>query len=387
MISLNRFARFLLLFASLLLLLLALSAGLMRLGCNLAWLQASVALDHGPLMICGFLGTLISLERAVALGRWWGYLAPGLTGLGSLALAVNRPVKPGMVLIALGGAALVGIFVFVIVKQSAFFTVTMGLGAVAWLLGNIFWMAGVAIPQMVHWWIAFLVLTIVGERLELNRLRPPSRYTNAAFALGLGLYLAGLIWTSVRTAHGPAIAGVGILMLALWLARFDVARFTVRQKGLPRFIALCLFGGYFWLGIGGLIWALRSQLESAGSPAFFVYDAELHTILLGFVFSMIFAHAPIVFPAVVGRPLAFRRWFYMHVVLLHVSLIWRIAGDLMGSFAAFRRGGLLAVVAVVMFLGDSIAGIVIGRREARSSSRTAKNPLATPESNAVRNAR
>jgi hypothetical protein len=93
---------------------------------------------------------------------------------------------------------------------------------------------------------------------------------------------------------------------------------------------------------------------------------------------MIFAHAPIVFPAVLGRPLAFRRWFYLHVLLLHVSLVWRIAGDLAGSFSAFRWGGLLTITAVLLFLGDSIAGIVIGQREAKGSSRTSKNPLATP---------
>jgi hypothetical protein len=379
MVSLNRLPRLLLLFTSLLLLLLALWAGLMRLGWNLAWLQSAVALDHGPLMVCGFLGTLISLERAVALGRWWGYIAPILTGLGSLALAISRLVEPGMFLIVLGGVGLVGIFVFVIVKQPALFTVTMGLGAVAWLVGNVLWLAGIAIPQMVHWWIAFLVLTIVGERLELNRLRPPSRYTKSLFSLGLGLYVAGLIGASIRQAQGNQIMGAGIVVLALWLAIFDVVRYTVRQKGLPRFIALSLFGGYIWLGIGGLIWLFRSQLEAAGSPALFLYDAELHSILLGFVFSMIFAHAPIVFPAIIGRPLAFRRWFYLHVSLLHVSLVWRIAGDVAKSFPAFHWGGMLTVIAVLLFLGDSIAGMVIGQREARSSSHTSKNPLATPE--------
>jgi hypothetical protein len=31
---------------------------------------------HGPLMVCGFLGTVIGLERAVGLRRWWTYVAP-----------------------------------------------------------------------------------------------------------------------------------------------------------------------------------------------------------------------------------------------------------------------------------------------------------------------
>ena len=129
MVRLNHLTRFSLVILSLIFLLLALWAGLIRLGWNLAWRQSMLALNHGPLMVCGFLGTLISLERAVALGRWWGYIGPLLAGLGSLALTVGLYPGLGMLLIALGGMGLVGILVFVILKQLALFTVTMGLGA------------------------------------------------------------------------------------------------------------------------------------------------------------------------------------------------------------------------------------------------------------------
>jgi hypothetical protein len=364
----NALLRFSLLIMSLLLLFLALWTGLVRLGWNATWLQSGLTLDHGPFMVCGFLGTLISLERSVALGRWWGYVAPFMAGIGSLELAVGLPAGLGVLLITLGGLGLVSIFVFIIAKQPTLFTWTMGLGAGAWLVGNAFWLAGRAIPQMVHWWIGFLVLTIVGERLELNRLLSPSRYTKSTFCIGLGLFLTGLIGTSLVPAQGNWILGVGMVALALWLARYDVARFTVRRKGLPRFMALCFFAGYAWLGIGGLIRLFAVPLEIAGSPVYLVYDAALHSIFLGFVFSMIFAHAPIIFPAVAGRPMAFRGVFYYHVVLLHLSLILRIAGDLTGSFSAYRCGGLLSVIALLMFLADSLYGMVIGQREARAFS-------------------
>nr|BFE78121.1 hypothetical protein GCM10020093_007220 [Planobispora longispora] len=45
--------------------------------------------QHGPLMALGFLGTLISLERAVALRSRWGYAAPALSALGAVALAAG----------------------------------------------------------------------------------------------------------------------------------------------------------------------------------------------------------------------------------------------------------------------------------------------------------
>ena len=48
-------------------------AGLARLGWSVPDLAASASALHGPLMICGFFGVVISLERAVAIGRLWAY--------------------------------------------------------------------------------------------------------------------------------------------------------------------------------------------------------------------------------------------------------------------------------------------------------------------------
>ncbi|HVW89663.1 MAG TPA: hypothetical protein VHC01_09370, partial [Gaiellaceae bacterium] len=57
-------------------------AGLLRFGWGLPQGRANLIELHGPLMVFGFLGTVISLERAVALRRPWGYLAPGGTVAG-----------------------------------------------------------------------------------------------------------------------------------------------------------------------------------------------------------------------------------------------------------------------------------------------------------------
>src|SRR5262245_9760654 len=46
-------------------------AGLARMGWLLPIPNSQFVLVHGPLMAVGFLGTLIGLERAVALKRWW----------------------------------------------------------------------------------------------------------------------------------------------------------------------------------------------------------------------------------------------------------------------------------------------------------------------------
>src|SRR5690625_7399955 len=51
-------------------------AGLIRLGLLLPQTLEIRGIAHGPLMVNGFLGTLIALERGAALEKFWTYLAP-----------------------------------------------------------------------------------------------------------------------------------------------------------------------------------------------------------------------------------------------------------------------------------------------------------------------
>ena len=358
MAKLDRLPRFLLLVASVACLTLGLLAGIQRLGWQWGFVEPALAVSHGPLMICGFLGTLISLERAVALGLWQGYAAPLLTAAGTVGLIAGTLIRPSLFVIALGSLVLVFLFIAVLLRQFAFHTVVMSLGAGAWLAGNAMWFVGAGIPQIAPWWIGFLVLTIAGERLELNRLLAPSRYSKLASAAAISLLATGLVCGWFLPTPGRRIVGFGMLALAAWLARFDVARFTVWRPGLPRFVALCLFAGYAWLGVGGLVWMLAAPVDATGSFSFFTYDAALHTVFLGFVFSMIFAHAPIVFPAVSGRALPFRHAFYGHVLLLHLSLIARVAGDSVGSLSLLKWAGIGNVIALLLFLANNACSIL-----------------------------
>src|SRR5262245_50372842 len=56
--------------------------GLTRLGLALPGGMPALAEFHGALMISGFLGTVIGIERAVAIGPWWAYLAPLCSAVG-----------------------------------------------------------------------------------------------------------------------------------------------------------------------------------------------------------------------------------------------------------------------------------------------------------------
>lgn len=337
-------------------LLAALWAGLVRMGWGLPLITQGLPASHGPLMIVGFLGTLIGLERAVALKRFWAYGAPLFAGLGSLALLLGFPLHAGHILAAAGSLCLVSIFVFLYVQQPAGFLATMGLGASLWFGGNLLWHAGYPLFQVVPWWIGFLVLTIAGERQELSRLMRLSVLARAGFLLAVGVLLFGLAVSLFVLGAGVRLIGIGLVALALWLLRYDIARRTARQTGLPRFMAVSLLMGYIWLGIGGLLWIFFAH-DFSGGPH---YDAMLHAIFLGFVFSMIFAHAPIIFPSITGVAMPFQRAFYVHLLLLHLSLLLRVAGGLTLWMPGQRWGGLLNVLAVILFLANNVRAVRLG---------------------------
>ena len=175
-------------------------------------------------------------------------------------------------------------------------------------------------------------------------------YSQPLFWALTGIYLAGLIILLFSWDLGVRINGVGMLGLGLWLLTFDIARRTVKQTGLTRFIAVCLLSGYVWLLAAGSI-----ALVYGAVPAGPIYDAMLHSIFLGFVFAMIFGHAPIIFPAVLGLNIQYKSNLYLALIFLHVSLIIRIGGELLGSSEARLWGGLLNVFAVLLYIGMVIS--------------------------------
>jgi hypothetical protein len=323
----------------------ALVGGLVRLGWALATPAPLVAF-HGPLMVAGFLGTVIGLERAVALGRFWAYAAPLASGLGGLALMVGAP--GGGWLMLLGSVVMVLVFVEILRRQAALFTVIMALGAVSWSIGQVLWLTGQPMHRVVFWWAGFLVLTIAGERLELTRLLRLGMPTRVAFVLVVIVLLVGLVATPFVLGAGARVIGVALIALALWLGLFDLARRTVRTSGLPRFIAVALLSGYAWLGVAGLL-AVRWGGVAAGPQ----YDAMLHAVFVGFVFSMIFGHAPIIVPAVLGRSVTYRPRFYVHLGLLHASLVLRVFGDLAPWLPGRQWGGLMNALAIVLFFANT----------------------------------
>lgn len=336
---------------------LALWGGLLRIGWHLPPNSPHLVLLHAPLMIAGFFATVIGLERAVALRRTWMFAAPLATTLSSLSFLVLGINRGGMALLIVGALVLCTIFGVLMLQHPAIYTATMGLAALCWLGGNVLWLLGRSIPEIALWWTAFLVLTIAGERLELGRLLRLPGSVQGLFSAIIAMQMIGLIVILVDYRWGLHVIGGAWLMLAVWLLRHDIARRTIRKTGLTRFIAVCMLSGYVWLGVGGMLGLLTD-----GSQGGFRYDAQLHSVFVGFVFSMIFGHAPIIIPALLKITLTFSPRFYWHVWLLHLSLTMRVIGDLLLNYQLRRWAGMLNVSAIILFVGMT----VIARRKARS---------------------
>lgn len=315
---------------------------------------------HGVLMVLGFVGALVSLERAVALRRRPALLAPLGLSVGTLAQLHPATAGAGSWLVVAGAFGLVAVSATLWRRQRDDAVLVETMGAVLALGAALLWRGGVDVPVLLPWLAGFLVLTIVGERLELARLAmgpraaPTLLLTSAAFCAAV---VSSLLWPAV----GAAGLGLTLAGLTGWLVVHDVARRTVRGRGLTRFMGASMLAGQLWLGVAAAVWLVAGPVTSGAA-----YDAVVHAVFLGFTMSMVMAHAPVILPAVAGIRLNFHPAMWLPAGLLQVSLVVRLwLGDALGSELAHTTGGVLNVVAVLLFFLVVLAVAIAGTRASR----------------------
>ena len=335
-------------------LLAGIAGGLLRAGVALpdmlevAW-PGRAALGHAALMMSGFLGTVIGIERAVALKLRAALAAPIASSAGGLCLLLGQPAAGAWLGVA---AALVflGVNAVVVQRQWASHTWLLLISAAAWLTGNLLFAVGFDRIEIFPWWFAFLVITIAAERLEMTRLMRRRAAQGLLYAVLVALIL-GAALSSLLVVAGGVVYGAALVLLAFWLAVFDIARRTVFTHGLSRYMAVCLLGGYAWLAVAGAAWAAAAL----GGP---MRDVALHALGLGFIVSMVMGHAPVILPAVARVKLLFGAFFYVPLVALHASLVMRLGfGTLEPSLRT--AGTALNAAALALFaltvLGAALA--------------------------------
>lgn len=341
-------------------LLAGLDAALMLLGLPAPVTTTRLADVHGVLLVLGFVGTVVALERAVAAHRWWAYLSPAFLGAGTVLLIGPAPRNLGGVLLLAGSATLVAVYVSLWRRSADVAILVQVAGAVLATGAALLWLGGVPVSDLLPWLSGFLILTIVGERLELARVAMLGSRAEGLLVLVAVAMVAATVAALLWPAPGYPLLGGAVLAAVVWLGRFDVARHTVRATGLSRYMAVCLLAGYVWLLVPALTWLLVGQIRSGGG-----YDAVVHAVMLGFVLSMIMAHAPVILPAVLRRPLPYTPLMYAPAALLHLSLLLRLGvGDARGIHWALQAGGVLNIVAVLGFI--AVAGYSAIRAASRA---------------------
>ncbi len=321
----------------------------------------AIADVHGPLMVLGFLGTLIALERAVAARAPWTYAAPALLGLGALATMPEISRAAGQLLTVTGALTLCATYVVLWRRQRDDAVLVELLAAGYAVLAAAIW-ARLDVAAVLPWLIGFVVFTIAAERVELARLHiahGERRLVAHAAAYTLAA-TAAMLWPQL----GNRLTALVLLALTIWLAHADVARRTIRSQGQPRYAAVALLTGYGWLAVAALTWFGAGQ--PAGDAA---YDTIVHATFLGFAMSMVLAHAPVILPAVVRRPLAYRPLLWVPLGLLHAGLVIRIGfGNGLPDLPVWRIGGTVNVLAL---LALPVALVLAARAAGRpTSSRT-----------------
>lgn len=328
--------------------------GWLRIGVNNIVPFALPMGEHGALMACSFLGTLICLEKTVAYHNKTALLIPAVNAA-SLVFFITGQNNIAYMLLILGASGLVTIYYLMYIKHKGIYILVMMAGALCYLIGNAVLFKTSFYPAAVMWWIAFLFFTITGERLELSKfvmIKNAARRQAVLIAV-LVMFVAGMI-IPFHSAGGYLLA-VSLISTAVWLIRYDTPRMLIKGEGQNFYSGLLLLTGYIWLALTGILMAYGAYFG-------LFYDSSLHAFFLGFVFSMIFAHAPLILPAVLklsAKP--FGKSLYIWFALLNISLVVRVFGIFFGITSYKSEAGIINGIAILGFF-INMAAIAISEK-------------------------
>ena len=317
-------------------LIMGLFAGLQRIGWSIPVNLASS--HHGAMMIGGFLGTLISLEKIIPLKRKELYIIPFLSGSSViLFFAKLSAISLWCLLVASIGLSF-AFLIYWIRERSLIYTMMLA-GAVCWVIGNVILMQTGFYPFSASWWMAFTLLVITSERIELMKFLPVTTKQKNIFIGVTVLFIASCL----ATFHGPGkfLAAFSLVGASIWLMRFDVVGINLKKEGLTRYVGVALLSGYFAMLISGIFIAFMAEKPLG-------YDIIVHSFFIGFVFSMIFAHGPIILPGVLGistKP--YHPVLYLWLALIHVSWIVRCIADVAINLDARKISGVISMIAIL----------------------------------------
>ncbi|MGB9853011.1 MAG: hypothetical protein ACPLPX_09150 [Candidatus Kapaibacteriota bacterium] len=264
---------------------------------------------HYLIFFAGFFGTLLSVESAVGQGEKILFLIPATLIAGLLLYILS-----GLSFLLIIGSLAFSVPSFIVfIKRKEY--ITFVLSCLLFALGTLFYIYDKYYPSAIAY-LYFLIFYILSERFELAKIVGASKKSFRHFLANEIIVVILVVFSLFDTTLALRFAGFVTFLLTLWFVQNDLARKTVKSREPAKYSAIAMLSGYLWLAIGNLLFII--------SPSTFWSEA-VHSITLGFVFSMVFAHAPIIFPNVGRFKFFFSKWLYIPLIILHLSVILRVS--------------------------------------------------------------
>lgn len=253
---------------------------------------------HGNLMIGAFLGTLIIFERMFALPVKWLIWTPYIWGISSALIHIDFPLFKILNIVALLGW---GIHRFIayktfkhllnpLIEFLSYVALSIALLSHGGLAGSI---------ESALAGFSFAIAVIGAERIELTL--GFNRTSAKVLYLSLIVYLGISIINSLFYLIPVQIVGIILLFVSIGLIYNDsviivyVKGFALAQGALHKFARETLIVAYLWLIFASISIILWNQIQAVAK------DVVFHSIGLGFIFTMILSHAPIVLGSTLGK--------------------------------------------------------------------------------------
>ncbi len=358
---------------ALVLMLVGLLAGIFRLASmhGIAFETALVKLyaHHGEVMLFGFLAPLILTERYAGslildVPRAVHAL-PFLAALGALLKFVSWITAQSALnvlgTIALGAGIILYVYLLLFLSKRAVGTLPfklMGLAAVLLLLSALLTLR---IPSKANLPLALLmlgfpVLTILGERLDMAKFVPQEMQRRAENSFILAVLSALLLLASIAIPSNYLLfaAVLSLAAAAVPIFQIDMAVMRKAKAGLQGYLAAHLRVAYFWLFLG-LALLLAISLRGYSIIAF---DAATHSIAVGFIGTMILAHAPIIAPSLLGFRLQEEKLSYVPLFFLTLGTVLRVGGEVsLGVSKLSGYSGFLILLMLFSFAATMIRAL------------------------------
>src|SRR5262245_43813811 len=296
------------------------------------WLPA-----HGEIMLGGFLAALIIFERMIALRIDSLIWVPYVYASSALMIHSGNPAARIIHLAALAGWIMHRWIAYrkfhrwekSLVESVAFITLTSALMYPGGLAAR---------PEVALQGLAFPIAVIAIERFGMSF--PMKKITSRLVLIGLIAWCG--LWNLVTWRGIPNLTMMGgvTLVLVASIAFHDMAlRASQKQTdGLHKFLRNALTLSYTWLFIAAVALTVSSKISSAISK-----DVLFHLIGLGFIFTMILGHAPLILSAAIGK-LPPKKAPVIPFLIFQAATLLRIIGDfsLMKSLALWQWSGWIS---------------------------------------------